>query len=473
MKDDTIHFIGICGVAMGSLACMLREKGRHVTGSDENIYPPMSAILGNMKIPLFTGFKSAHVEKAGLVIIGNAASRGNPEIEETLNAGTPYMSMAQALQSFFLYDKEVISVSGTHGKSTTTALLARILESGGADPSFLIGATPKGSGVNYRLGKGRYFVIEGDEYDSAFFEKVPKFMIYRPRHLILTSLEFDHADIFRDLDEIKLWFRRLVNIIPSNGIITYSAEYDALRQVVSKSLSAPRSFGGKDADFKWNFSCSPDGFSKGMVSFMDGSEINLTSPLFGIYNYSNITAAVSMASLLGISRDAIMDGVAGFPGVMRRQDLIYRKKNIHIYEDFAHHPTAILATLSAMKERHPAGIVWAVYEPRSATSRRKIFQDILPASFSPADIILIKKPYRIESLAEDERIDIDAVAGRIRESGRVSLLFDETADMINYILANSNGDREHVIVIMSNGGFDGIYTKLIDGFERKFYDNNA
>ena len=237
MTPKNIYMIGICGVAMGTLASMLHERGHAVSGSDQNIYPPMSDILQKSGMKLHGGFSASHVGSPDLVIVGNAISRGNPEVEHVLNRRIPYRSMAGALREFFLEGKEVVAVAGTHGKSTTTALLAHLLESAGLSPSFFVGGVARNYDANYRLGTGRHFIIEGDEYDSAFFEKVPKFIFYRPSHLVLTSLEFDHADIYRDLAEIELWFRRLVNIVPSEGSIVYSADYPNLKEIAAASRS--------------------------------------------------------------------------------------------------------------------------------------------------------------------------------------------------------------------------------------------
>ena len=460
MNMKNIHLTGVCGVAMGSLACMLKERGFNVTGSDENIYPPMSTILRDKGIPLVSGFEAKNVLHADLVIIGNSISRGNPEVEHVLDAHAPYMSMARALYEFFLYDREVISVSGTHGKSTTTALLAHILDAAGEDPSFLVGATSKNYQGNYRLGRGRFFVIEGDEYDSAFFEKVPKFTLYRPSHLILTSLEFDHADIYRDLEEIALWFRRLINMVPSRGHILYNEDYPALAGTVRGSLSHLRSYGRGRGDFSYSSREIRDEHTVTALTHPGSETLEVLSPLFGDFNSSNIAAAVSMALLLGIDVPAIERGVKGFQGVLRRQDLIYDSGSVMIYDDFAHHPTAIRSVLAAMRERYGSAVIWAVYEPRSATSRRNVFQNVLHEAFVPAHRVVMKSPYRLDSIRPDDRIDIGSVCARIGEGGRPCHLFNSTDGIIDHIVKNIDTRNRNIIVIMSNGGFDGIYTRL-------------
>jgi UDP-N-acetylmuramate: L-alanyl-gamma-D-glutamyl-meso-diaminopimelate ligase len=453
-----IHMIGICGVAMGTLASMFHERGYAVSGSDQNMYPPMSDVLAKSGMRLRSGFSADNIDAPDLVIIGNAISRGNPEAEHVLNARLPYMSMAQALHSFFLHDREVIAVAGTHGKSTTTALLAHLLESAGESPSFFVGGVARNFDSNYRLGRGRYFVIEGDEYDSAFFEKVPKFIFYRPAHVVLTSLEFDHADIYRDLGEIELWFRRLVNMVPSDGTVLYSADFANLREIAKKSFSKHFSYGSGSADYHYAFRGYDGDCSNLEIISPDGS-FPVATGLFGRFNYENILAAASMARILGVGGDAIAEGVKSFLGVKRRQELIYDKNNVRIYEDFAHHPTAVRYVLETMRERYPGAKIWALYEPRSATSRRNVFQDVLPRSFEPADRVLIRAPFEGSAIQDGQKLDANRLIGDIRTFNPDAHLFTGADGMLEFIRQNISMDEENVIVIMSNGGFDGIYDR--------------
>ena len=455
-----IHLVGVGGIAMGTLACMLKEAGHSVTGSDENIYPPMSDILRDNRIETCRGYSVSNLRNPELVIIGNAISRGNPEVEHVLDNRLSYLSMAGALYEFFLRHREVINVSGTHGKTTTTSLISHILVTAGEDPSFFIGGRLRNYGSSHRLGKGRFFVIEGDEYDSAFFEKVPKFVFYRPYHSVLTSLEFDHADIYRNLEEIELWFRRLVNIIPSGGILAYCSGYANLSEIAAHSRSRVVSFGTGNADYR----VQQTGFGNGMTQLTlagpGGNSFNLESRIHGEFNLLNIAAACSILKELGIPDTAIKEGIATFEGVSRRQEIICRGENLLVYEDFAHHPTAISGVLDLLSAMHPDAEIWALYEPRSATSRRNVFQDSLADSFKKAHHTLFKTPFRLEVIPEGQRLDISAVERDIRSTGGDVHVFDRTDEIVDHLAAGIDRTRQNVVVIMSNGGFDGIYEKI-------------
>ena len=457
-----IHLVGIGGIAMGTLACMLNEAGHTVTGSDENIYPPMSDILRDHKIVTFQGYSAANIHDPDLAIIGNAISRGNPEAECVLDSRMPYLSMAGALYEFFLRHREVINVSGTHGKSTTSSLISHVLVAAGEDPSFFVGGRLRNYNSSYRLGKGRFFVIEGDEYDSAFFEKVPKFVYYRPYHTVLTSLEFDHADIYDSLDEIELWFRRLVNVIPSKGIVSYCSRYENLKTIAGGSRSRTVSFDTLNADYCVRETGFSDEMTHLELTCPGGKTLELASRIHGEFNMLNIAASCSILRELGISDSAIREGLESFEGVSRRQEVICSGENILVYEDFAHHPTAIRGVLEFVSARHPSAEIWALYEPRSATSRRNVFQDSLAGSFAKADHSLFKTPYRLESIPAAERLDISAVEREIRNMGRDVHVFDETCEIVDHLAGAMDRTRKNVVVIMSNGGFDGIYGRITD-----------
>jgi len=458
-----IHMIGICGVGMSALAGMLQEQGHNVSGSDTEMYPPIGTQLGMLNIPLFKGYSSDTIEKIqpDIVIIGNAISRGNPEVEVVLNKRIQYFSMAQALYNFFLYDKEVIGVAGTHGKTTTTSLLAYILDQAGMQPSFFIGGIPKNYGKNYHVGKGNYFVIEADEYDSAYFEKVPKFMVYRPTHCIMTSLEFDHADIYKNIEEIVLWFTRLKNLIPGNGCIVYNSMYPHLSTINSKPLSVTKSYGIPGADCTYHYE------NEILTISMDGKQVQAKPKIFGHFNYQNIAAAVAMALTLGVSLGAIVTAIESFEGVKRRQEILYSGNYLTIIEDFAHHPTAIKNVLHEVSERYPESHIIAIYEPRSATSRRNVFQKELPLAFLDADYVFMKRPYRLDKVPEHEQIDIEKVIDDIRGQSIPAYVFD-TVDEIVHEAFKQIHNKHTVMVVMSNGGFDGIYGLLVSQAKKQF-----
>jgi UDP-N-acetylmuramate: L-alanyl-gamma-D-glutamyl-meso-diaminopimelate ligase len=446
---------------MGTLARMFAYNGHSVSGSDSGIYPPMSDILINSNVTLFDGYKAENISGADLVVVGNAISRGNPEAEYVLDHKIPYMSMAGALREYFLKDKEVIAVAGTHGKTTTTALLAHILYIAGKTPSFFIGGVAKNFNASYSLGIGKYFVIEADEYDSAFFEKTPKFIFYRPDHLVMTSLEFDHADIYNNIEEIELWFRRLVNIIPARGNIIRCSLYDRLNNVVRGSLSKNYSYGSPDSDFNYEV-LSYEGEYSNLKFHYPGGEIILQTELFGGFNFQNIAAAVSLAINIGIDENKIIEAVKSFKGVLRRQELIYTKKNIRIYEDFAHHPTAVKGVITSFRKRFPGSRLFAIFEPRSATSRRNVFQNEFPAAFSGANRVMIKSPFEKGNISSDEKFNAKQAVDDMKRSGINADLFETTDGIITQILKEIDFESEIVILIMSNGGFDGIYKNLKD-----------
>lgn len=458
-----IHLIGVCGVGMSALAGMLKEQGHNVSGSDTDMYPPISTQLETLHIPLFKGFSADTIKEINpdIVIVGNAISRGNPEVEAMLNERIPYFSMAQALYYFFLWDKEVIGVAGTHGKTTTTSLLAHILDVAGMQPSFFIGGIPKNYGTNYYIGKGKYFVIEADEYDSAYFEKIPKFMVYRPTHCIMTSLEFDHADIYKNLDEIILWFTRLKNIIPANGHIVYNAMYQTLCTINSQTLSLTKSFGQVHAGCCYHY-------NEGVLTIsMDGHTVEAKPKIFGNFNYQNIAAAAAMALTLGVSEVAVASAIESFEGVKRRQEILYSNNYLTIIEDFAHHPTAIQNVLHEVSERYNGSQIIALYEPRSATSRRNVFQNELPLAFADADYVIMKRPYRLDKVPEHEQINIEKVIEDIRGQSIPACVFD-TVDAIVDKAFNQISGAHTVIVVMSNGGFDGIYDLLVSRAQKLY-----
>ena len=456
-----IHLIAICGTGMAALARMLKSAGYRVTGSDANVYPPMSTMLERQEILYQVGFRPENIEPdTDLVVIGNAVSKTNPEVLAVLERGIPYRSFPQALAEFFLKDRIPIVVAGTHGKTTTSAMMSWVLECAGLDPGFLIGGWVKNFDANSRPGTGRYFVVEGDEYDTAFFDKGPKFLHYQPHDVILTSIEFDHGDIYNSLDEIKAVFRAFVRLIPSDGILFAADDEPNVRDVI-RDLSYPVFLYGLDSSSRWH--AERVRFDSEGVSFhvVDGARDlgPFRSPMVGRHNLMNALGVIGLASTLGLSVNAIKKGIESFQGVKRRQEVVGEMKGVIVMDDFAHHPTAIRETLAGLRLRYPHHRIWAVFEPRSATSRRAIFQKEFSQAFDSADQIVIADLFAPEKLAAEQRLDPKRVVEDLQSLGK-DAAFIPTADEIVRTLARQlrSGD---LVCVMSSGGFDGIHGKLL------------
>ncbi len=466
-ENKHIHLIGICGTAMASLAGMLKQKGFQVTGSDAAAYPPMSDFLSDLGIPVAQPFDAKNLEpRPDLVVIGNAISRGNVELEYVLDQRIPFCSLPQLLHDEFLKGKEVLVVAGTHGKTTTTSMLAWIFHSAGLDPSFLIGGIAENFGSSFRLGTGKYFILEGDEYDTAFFDKGPKFLHYFPDAIILTSVEFDHADIYKDLDAVETAFRRLVNLIPRRGrIIAFDGvagehtESPSLERCLAKAFCPVERYGaGPHANWKvTNLRLDP-GHTKWTVEHNGERWAEFGFALAGEYNVWNATAAAALASSCGIPVGKIAAALKSFKSVKRRLEVKAQVHGITIIDDFAHHPTAIAGTLKALRARYPGSRLWAILEPRSNTLRRRVLQSDLARSLAQADQIVVANVFRSEAVPEDERLELPALASEIQQNGRPARLLAD-ADAIVQTIAPElrSGD---VVAILSNGGFGGIYEKL-------------
>ena len=462
-----IHLIGICGTAMASLAGMLQQRGFRVTGSDAAAYPPMSDFLSGLGIAVAQPFDAKNLQPPpDLVVVGNAISRGNAELEEVLDRRIPFCSLPQLLQDEFLRGKEVLVVAGTHGKTTTTSMLSWIFHSAGLQPSFLIGGIAENFGSSFHLGEGKHFIIEGDEYDTAFFDKGPKFLHYFPDAIILTSVEFDHADIYKDLDAVETAFKRLVNLIPRRGrIVAFDGasgdamESASLERCLQKALCTIERYGaGPRSDWKIaNLQFAPERTSWSVVR--DGVLwADFDFPLAGEYNVSNATAAAVLASAYGISKKEIAAALTTFKSVKRRLEVKATINGITIIDDFAHHPTAIAGTLKALRERYPDARLWAVLEPRSNTLRRRILQNDLGRSLALADEIVIAGVFRSEAVPEAERLNLPELASAIGNIGRRARLAGDADSIVNMISGELRpGD---VVAILSNGGFGGIYEKL-------------
>ena len=445
---------------MASLAGMLKQRGFNVTGSDAAAYPPMSDFLASLAIPVYQPFGEANLQpRPDLVVVGNAISRGNVELEYILDEHIPFCSMPQILHDEFLRDKEVIVVAGTHGKTTTTSMLAWIFHTSGQRPSFLIGGIAENFGSSFALGQGRHFILEGDEYDTAFFDKGPKFLHYFPDSVILTSVEFDHADIYKDLEAVEMSFKRLVNLVPRRGkIITYDIG-ESIERCVKRAFCAVEHY-GTNTNSTWrvaNLKLEPNRTTWSVLR--EGQPwADFQFSLGGEYNVWNATAAGAMAACYGIAKEEISAALKTFKSVKRRLEVKAQVNQITIIDDFAHHPTAIAGTLTALRSRYPGAKLWAILEPRSNTLRRNVFQNDLANSLGLADEVVLAGIFKSDAIPEPERLDLDALAGQINKQGKPARVIADADSIVAAIAPEMRpGD---VVAILSNGGFGGIYEKL-------------
>ena len=425
-----IHLIGICGTAMASLAGMLQERGFRVTGSDAAAYPPMSDYLASLGIPLAQPFAVENLDpRPDLVIVGNAISRGNVELEHVLDVRIPFGSLPQILHDEFLVGKEVLVVAGTHGKTTTTSMLAWIFHSAGMQPSFLIGGIAENFGGSFQLGQGKHIILEGDEYDTAFFDKGPKFLHYFPDAVILTSVEFDHADIYKDLDAVETAFKRLVNLIPQRGRILAFDRGASVERCVAKAFCPVERY-GSSADAHWritNLRLDP-GRTTWSVLHHNQPWAEFEFPLAGEYNVWNATAAAVLAAGYDIPKQAIAAALKTFKSVKRRLEVRAEVNGVTIIDDFAHHPTAIAGTLTALRARYPGARLWVILEPRSNTLRRNVLQSALAESLALADEVIVANVFKSESIPPAERLDVDALVAQILRHGRRARIVPQRSD---------------------------------------------
>src|SRR5437016_6348414 len=461
MADNKhVHLIGICGTAMASLAGMLNERGFRVTGSDAAAYPPMSDFLASLKVPVAQPFDPANLKpQPDLVVVGNAISRGNVELEYILDERIPFCSLPQILHDEFLRGKEVLVVAGTHGKTTTTSMLSWIFHSAGLEPSFLIGGIAENFGSSFALGKGKHFILEGDEYDTAFFDKGPKFLHYFPDRVVLTSVEFDHADIYKDLDSVETAFKRLVNLVPRRGRLIAFDHGDSVERCIARAFCPVERYG---ANTKSNWRVADLRLQTEVTAWVvlrngaPWAEFNF--PLAGEYNVWNATAAAALAANYGIAPEVIARALKTFKSVKRRLEVKAEINGITIIDDFAHHPTAIAVTLNALRARYPGRRLWAILEPRSNTLRRNIFQQDLGNSLAIADEIVIANVFKSESIPESERLDVTAVAAQLGASGHHARVLEDVDAIVG--ICSPEMHSGDVVTILSNGGFGGIYEKL-------------
>ena len=456
-----IHLSGICGTAMASLAGLLQLHGHRITGSDNAAYPPMSHLLHSLGIPVLEPYAESNLDPApDLVVIGNALSRGNPELDQRI----PFTSMAALLREEFLRGRESLVVAGTHGKTTTTSMLAWIYQFASSEnpslaPSFLIGGVAENFSTSFQLRPTRTFILEGDEYDTAFFDKGPKFLHYFPDGLILTSVEFDHADIYVDLDAVKTAFKRLVNLIPRRGVIeAYDGSPNVTECVAGAFCRVERYGFTSSADWRIQNLRHEAGLTRWQV-WHDGAQwAELEMGLAGEHNALNATAAAALAASQGIGKEAIQAALASFKSVKRRLEVRAEIGGITIIDDFAHHPTAIRETLRALRSVYPQSRLWAVLEPRSNTLRRKVLESELVESLRLADRVVLAGVYQQQRIPDAERLHPEDVVRALNSLGTKAELCPDADSIINAIAPQlESGD---VVAILSNGGFDGIYDKL-------------
>lgn len=463
---EHIHFIAICGVGMASLAGLLQARGYRISGSDENIYPPMSSYLEHLGIPICQGYAAEHVGEPDLVVVGNAVSRHNLEVQWVLQRGIPYISLPQALGKFLVGTRRSIVVAGTHGKTTTTSLLAWVLVNAGLDPSVFVGGLPINLANGFRSGAGPWVVLEGDEYDSAFFDKGPKFLHYKPERVILTSVEFDHADIYRDLAHIKTSFKKLMELIPQNGSVVACNEYSEVKEV-ARTARCPVQFYGSGEPRGWE--AHDLGFDGLGMSFSPGfkgkREGVVTLPLMGRHNATNALAVYAMAREIGLSAEAVIDGMVSFKGVRRRQEVKGESGGVVVIDDFAHHPTAIQDTIAAVRGAYPGRRVWAVFEPRSQTSRRKVMAEELATSLAGADRVVLSGLYDAGKIPAEERLAPEELVERInaQRNGNRAAYLEQPRKIVSLVAGEALNDD--VILVMSNGIFDHMADQILNALK--------
>jgi UDP-N-acetylmuramate: L-alanyl-gamma-D-glutamyl-meso-diaminopimelate ligase len=461
-----IHLIGICGTAMATLAALLKSRGYDVRGSDQNVYPPMSDFLVQQGITTYQGYAPEHVSAdIDLVVVGNAISRGNAELEEVLDRKIRYCSLPEAVRDHFLWAARSVVITGTHGKTTTTSLTGWLLAHGGADPSVFVGGIAENFESSYRIGGGREFVIEGDEYDSAFFDKTAKFLKYLPDIAVVNNIEFDHADIYPDLDAIKLAFRRFVNLVPRRGLLLLGADNPDALALGAQARCRVETFGLSDGCDWQAHDLKVSGASTTFGVRHDRTSIGtFVLPLLGAYNVRNALAAIAVGSAAGLHTETMVEGLRQFRGVRRRFEHRGAASGVAVYDDFAHHPTAIGETLEGVRSAFPDRRIWAIFEPRSATSCRRIFQADFAKALSRADRVILPAVFR-SSLPPEERLSTETLIADLRTAGVDARYIPDTDEIVRTV-ANDARDGD-LVIVMSNGGFDNIHQKLLSALEAR------
>jgi UDP-N-acetylmuramate: L-alanyl-gamma-D-glutamyl-meso-diaminopimelate ligase len=457
-----VHLLGICGTGMASLAGMFHERGFRVSGSDQAMYPPMSDFLADMGIKVSEGYRPGNLYPLpDLAVVGNVIRRANPEAVELEKSGVPYVSMPEALNRYFIADKTRIVVGGTHGKTTLSSMIAWILYAEGRDPGFMIGGLPGNFRKNHRLGQGRFFVLEGDEYDTAYFDKRPKFLHYDPHIAVVTSCEFDHADIYENLDQIVKQFRAFMGLVPQDGCIVACGDDQRVREMI-EDCRAPVQVYGFNGPVHWSaaeVTHSPNGIRATILNHDRRVAVG-TLPLFGAHNLLNAVAAIAVAEHVGISPQRAMEALRAFQGVKRRQEILGEEHGMLVIDDFAHHPTAVEVTLAGVRSRFPDRRLVAVFEPRTNTSRRSFFQQHYASALMAADLVAVRSPRDVDKLPEWDRFDSERLAENLRSIGRKASAFADTEALLDFLSREvRTGD---VVLVMSNGSFDKVGSRLLE-----------
>ncbi|SPE56797.1 UDP-N-acetylmuramate:L-alanyl-gamma-D-glutamyl-meso-diaminopimelate ligase [Verrucomicrobia bacterium] len=459
---QSVHFVGICGTAMASVAAALQAKGVRVTGSDQNVYPPMSTFLAEHKIEVISGYAEQNLaRRPDLVVIGNAISRGNPEAEYVLDHKLPYCSLPELLKHFFIRGKRSLVVAGTHGKTTTTALLAWVFEHNGLNPSFLIGGLPNNLGQGARFTESEWFIIEGDEYDTAFFDKRSKFVHYQPEVALLNNLEFDHADIFENLEAIKTSFKHFIRLVPRNGLLLANGDDANLAPLLQVTHCPVKRFGLGEGNAvqAFNIRYGPTATEFEIPSF------KFHTSFLGEHNVRNSLAVVACAKHCGLKNHQIQAAFDTFKGVKRRMEVRGIPGGVTVLDDFGHHPTAIRETLRALRIKYPEQKLWAIFEPRSNTTRRNVFQTELAQAFADADVVVIAQVARLELLAPEERLDPARLIQDLKSAGKEAAYLPDVEAIVAHVAKGAEGGE--VVCVFSNGGFGGIHAKLLDRLGRR------